>query len=96
MAKSQAQSVVLPRVVDLDALDEIRETLLGALQAGPVQVDGQAVDRVSTNALFMLLSAAETAKQAKFPFTITMASDVMRASIEKLGLNEQFAPVLKG
>ncbi|MCD7061354.1 STAS domain-containing protein [Pelagibacterium xiamenense] len=96
MPKSQAQSVELPRIVDLDALDEIRETLLGALQAGPVDIDAQAVDRVSTNALFMLLSAAETAKQAKFTFTISRASDVMRASIEKLGLNDNFAPVLKG
>lgn len=96
MAQSQAQSVVLPRVVDLDALDEIRETLLGALQAGPVDVDAQAVDRVSTNALFMLLSAAETAKQVNFAFAITTASEVMRASIEKLGLTEHFAPVLKG
>ncbi|WP_404401544.1 STAS domain-containing protein [Pelagibacterium halotolerans] len=96
MPKSQAQSVVLPRIVDLDALDEIRETLLGALQAGPVEIDAEAVDRVSTNALFMLLSAAGSAKQASFAFTIAKASDVMRASIEKLGLDEHFAPVLKG
>lgn len=96
MAKSEVQSVALPRIVDLDALDDIRETLLGALQVGPVEIDGQAVDRVSTNTLFMLLSAAETARQAKFTFTISKASEVMRASIEKLGLETDFAPVLKG
>ncbi|WMT86736.1 STAS domain-containing protein [Pelagibacterium sp. 26DY04] len=96
MPKSQAQSVALPRVVDLDALDEIRETLLDALHAGPVDVDGSAVDRVSTNALFMLLSASETAKKAGFSFTISDASTVVTGAIEKLGLGPVFKPVLKG
>lgn len=96
MVKSQAQSVALPRIVDLDALDEIRETLIEALHAGAVEVTADKVERLSTNALFMLLSAAETARQADFPFSIVKASDVMRASIEKLGLEPVFAPVLKG
>jgi len=96
MAKTQVQSVALPRIVDLDALDDIRETLLDALHSGPVDVSADAVERVSTNALFMLLSAAETARQAKFSFTISRASDTMAASIEKLGLTPAFAPVLKG
>lgn len=96
MSKPQIQSVALPRVVDLDALDEIRETLIEALHAGPVDISGEAVERVSTNALFMLLSAAETARLAKVSFSISKASDVMRASIDKLGLGTVFAPVLKG
>ena len=75
MAKSQVQSVALPRIVDLDA---------------------SGVERVSTNALFMLLSAAETAKKAKFAFTISGASTSVVAAIEKLGLNPAFEPVLKG
>ena len=96
MAKSQVQSVALPRIVDLDALDDIAETLIGALSAGPVDVDASGVERVSTNALFMLLSAAETAKKAKFAFTISGASTSVVAAIEKLGLNPAFEPVLKG
>ena len=96
MAKSQTQSVALPRIVDLDALDDIRETLLDALHAGPVDVSADQVERVSTNALFMLLSAAETAKQSKFAFTISKASEVVTGSIKKLGLEDAFAPVLKG
>jgi anti-anti-sigma regulatory factor len=44
----------------------------------------------------MLLSAAETARQANFSFTISRASETMAASIEKLGLTPAFAPVLKG
>lgn len=96
MPKSQPQSLALPRIVDLDALDEIRETLIEALHAGPVEVKADAVERVSTNALFMLLSAAETARRAKYAFSITGASDVMRNAIDKLGLEPVFAPVLKG
>lgn len=95
MGKSQTQSVALPRVVDLDALDEIRDTLLDALHAGPVDVDASAVERVSTNALFMLLSASETARNAKFSFTISGASSVIATAIEKLGLGPVFAPILK-
>lgn len=96
MSKSQVQSVALPRIVDLDALDDIAETLIGALSTGPVDIDASGVDRVSTNALFMLLSAAETARKAKFTFTISGASTAVAAAIEKLGLGPAFEPVLKG
>jgi len=96
MAKSQVQSVALPRIVDLDALDDIRDTLLEALQTGPVAVDAAGVERISTNALFMLLSASETARQAKFALSIEAASTQVRAAIEKLALGPAFTPVLKG
>ena len=97
MAKSQVQSVALPRIVDLDALDEIRDTLLDALHAGPVEIAADKVERVSTNALFMLLSAAATAQKASFEFSTISASEAVRAaSIAKLGLGAAFAPVLKG
>lgn len=96
MSKSQPQTVALPRVVDLDALDAVRETLIEALHAGPVTVTAEGVERVSTNALFMLLSAAETARRAQVEFSISGASDVMASSIEKLGLTPSFASVLKG
>lgn len=96
MSKSEVQPVALPRVVDLDAIDEVRETLIEALQSGPVEVVAQAVERVSTNGLFMLLSAAETAKRSGNAFSISGASEIMVGSIEKLGLMPVFAPVLKG
>ncbi len=96
MAQPQTHSVALPGVVDLDALDDIREKLLDALHAGSVEIEAGAVERVTTNALFMLLSAAETARQAKTELTITKASDTVLSSIRKLGLEPVFAPVLKG
>ncbi len=51
--------VALPAIVDLDALDHIRDELIDAVESGPVTVSAAAVERVATNALFMLLSAAE-------------------------------------
>jgi anti-anti-sigma regulatory factor len=96
MSKSQPQSVALSCVVDLDAIDEVRESLLEALNSGPVEIVAGAVERVSTNALFMLLTAAETARRAGVDFSIAGVSDAMAASIEKLGLGPSFAPVLKG
>lgn len=95
MSKSQPQSVALPRVVDLDAIDEVRETLIEALHSGPVDVEAGAVERVSTNALFMLLSAAETARRSGVAFSITGASEVMANAIDKLGLAPSFASVFK-
>lgn len=96
MTDPHVKAVVLPSIVDLDALDAIRETLLDALQAGAVAVDGGAVERLSTNALFMLLSAAETARAAGVGFSLARASDAMSAAIERLGLDGAFAPLLKG
>lgn len=96
MGKPAAQSVALPRIVDLDALDEIRDTLIGALHSGPIQITAGAVERISTNAVFMLLSAAESARRSDQDFSISEPSTVLRASIEKLGLAPAFAPVFKG
>ena len=68
MAKDSGKIVALPAIVDLDALDLIRDELIDAVESGPVRVDGKAVERVSTNALFMLMSAAETARRNNFGF----------------------------
>lgn len=95
MVDTTGHAVALPRIVDLDALDTIRDALLDALDTGPVTVAADKVERVSTNALFMLLSAAETAKKAKTQFSILGASDAVTAAIDKLGLGAAFAPVLK-
>lgn len=95
MVENSGQAVALPRIVDLDALDQIRDALLDALSSGPVTVLAGKVERVSTNALFMLLSAAETAKKAKTQFSILGASDAINSAIDKLGLGAAFAPVLK-
>jgi|SRR5690606_36120302 len=98
-ARAQAAApaaVALPRVVDLDALEPVRAALLDALARGPVRVEAGAVERIATNALFLLLCAGETARRAETGFTIGAASAAMEAAIARLGLGPAFAPYLEG
>jgi anti-anti-sigma regulatory factor len=90
------KAIALPTVVDLDALDAVRDRLIEAVELGPVEVDGAEVERVATNALFMLVSAAETARRNSFQFQIVRASAPMLGAIERLGLNQPFAALMKG
>ena len=55
MAQARKKSVTLPAIVDLDALDHIRDELIDAVEHGAVAVKAAGVERVATNALFMLL-----------------------------------------
>ena len=97
MAESaETRTVALPAVIDLDALDGVRDGLIDAVELGPVTVDGRAVERVATNSLLMLLSAAETARRNSFGFEISGASAPMRAAIDRLGLRVRFTGLMRG
>ena len=96
MAEVRTKSIVLPAVVDLDALDAVRDRLLEAIDAGPVAVSGGHVERVASNALLLLISAAETARRNGFAFSVTETSPPMLAAIERLGLMPSFAGMMKG
>lgn len=93
---ADSRSVVLPAIVDLDALDIVRDGLIEAVELGGVEVDASRVERVATNALLMLISASETAKRNEFGFNISGASAPMRAAIERLGLSGSFSGLMKG
>jgi anti-anti-sigma regulatory factor len=94
---SDAKRVVtLPSVLDLDALDQVRDGLIEAVELGGVEVDGRSVERVATNALVMLISAAETARHNSFGFSITGASAPMRSAVDRLGLSSAFSGMMKG
>ena len=93
---ADSRIVVLPAIVDLDALDIVRDRMIEAVELGAVTVDASRVERVATNALFMLVSAAETAKRNSFGFAITGASAPMQAAIERLGLGGPFTGLMKG
>lgn len=96
MTDKDAQSMALPAIVDLDSLDEIRDKLLDAVEHGPVTITADAVERVATNALLMLLSAAETARRSAFTFEIENSSEPMKSAIERLGLAGHFESLCKG
>lgn len=93
---SDVKVVALPAIVDLDALDIVRDQLIDAVELGGTSVDASGVERVATNALFMLVSAAETAKRNSFAFEISGASAPMHAAIERLGLDRAFSGLMRG
>ena len=88
--------MALPAVVDLDSLDVVRDGLIDAVETGPVEINAAAVERVATNALFMLISAAETSRRNSFAFRISGASAPMLAAIDRLGLTACFTDLIKG
>ncbi|MEQ1899331.1 MAG: STAS domain-containing protein [Devosia sp.] len=92
----QTRTVALPAVIDLDALDNVRDGLLEAVESGPVRIDASRVERVSTNALLMLVSASETAKRQNYPFQISGVSASMHLAIDRLGLAPCFSDLMKG
>jgi anti-anti-sigma regulatory factor len=97
MADSAAGKVVsLPAIVDLDALDVVRDGLIDAVELGNTEIDASKVERVATNALFMLISASETSRRNSFSFAITGTSAPMLAAIDRLGLSDSFTGLMKG
>jgi anti-anti-sigma regulatory factor len=96
MSKTADKSIALPAVIDLDSLDGIRDGLLDAIEEGSVTIAAGAVERVSTNALFMLMSAAETARRNQFEFAIEQPSAALTSAIERLGLGAQFSGMMRG
>lgn len=96
MASKAKTSVSLPEIIDLDAIDGIRDGLIDAVEDGPVCVRADKVERVSTNALFLLISAAETARRNHFEFVIEQPSAALSAAIERLGLGAQFSEMMRG
>lgn len=96
MAEGRSKTIALPAIVDLDALDNVRDKLIDTIEAGPVTVSGAAVERLSTNALLMLMSAAETARRSGYAFSVSKASEPMKAAIDRLGFASSFAGMMKG
>ena len=95
MAHQNGIAIALPEVIDLDALDGIRDKLIDAIEDGPVTVVASAVQRVSTNGLLMLISAAETARRNHNEFAVDAPSAAMMAAIDRLGLGSQFSGMMK-
>lgn len=96
MAVENKTTIALPAIVDLDALDGVRDKLIDSLESGHVTVDASGVERVSTNALVMLISAGETAHRNNFEFEVAAVSQPMLAAIDRLGFGPSFAGIVKG
>lgn len=95
MGNTANSTVALPAITDLDSLDSVRDRLIDAIAVGHSSVSGEAVERISTNALFLLLSAGETAKANHTEFEIEKPSAAMLAAIDRLGLAPRFTGMIK-
>jgi anti-anti-sigma regulatory factor len=96
MVSKAKKPIALPAIIDLDSLDGIRDGLIDAIEEGSVTVTAAAVERVSTNALFMLISAAEAARRNHYEFAIEQPSAALTSAIERLGLDAQFSGMMRG
>ena len=96
MVKAEHKTVALPAIVDLDSLDGIRDGLIDAIELGSITIAAGGVERISTNALFMLISAAETARKNNFEFAIDEPSAALTGAIERLGLQSSFMGMMRG
>ena len=95
MTPTAARAVALPSVLDLDCIEAVRDGLLEAIEEGAVVIGAAEVDRVSTNGLLMLISAAETARRNQTGFAIVGVSHAMATAIDRLGLGVPFAAMIK-
>jgi len=96
VADTQATKIELPAIADIGAVDELRDEMIDALNSGDLEINLEKVERVSTNALFMLLSAAETAKSHNYKLQLSAPNENFSSALSTLGLESAFAPLMKG
>ena len=96
MTDLEAHIVRLPPIVDLDSLEDLRDQILDEIGQGSLTIDASSVDRVGTNALFAILSAAASARNANTELTLRAPSAPMQSAIDRLGLTEHFVELTRG
>ncbi len=78
----------LPAVLDLGAAEAFCQSLRDALVLEGLDLDGSAVERVTTPCLQLLLSASMSAAAQGVAFRINAPSPALCAAIAELGLGE--------
>lgn len=96
MPAAAPQTMSLPKVIDLDVMDDVREWLVEATAHGDVELRANEIERCATNALLMLATAARTAANNGFSFKIKNPSDAFDEAIVRLGLDQAFSDILEG
>lgn len=89
-------TVSLPGVFDLEALPQVRDQLAEAVAAGDVTVEASALESTCCNGLFLLLSAAASAREHGTDFAIRDASPPFLSAIALAGLEPAFASSMRG
>lgn len=96
MSEASVQAIELPPVVDLDALDGLRDAMLDVIEHASVKIDCSKVERIATNGLIMLLSAGETASRNNYTLQLSEPSSAMQSALDRLGLAPSFSDYFEG
>jgi anti-anti-sigma regulatory factor len=96
MGENTIQAFELPSVLDIDAMDELRDWLTSALEVGNIRLNGSAVVRVVTNALLLLVSANQSALKNNLTFCVCDPSPALCEAVDRLGLTDIFSDFLEG
>jgi chemotaxis protein CheX len=82
---------VLPQMLDLVQANHLRDDMIGLADRDIILLDAEAVERMSTPCVQILLAAARGAQAARKPFKIRNASETFRTAIADLGLEAEFS-----
>ncbi|HQT79354.1 MAG: hypothetical protein B7Z80_26295 [Rhodospirillales bacterium 20-64-7] len=86
-----SQPLMLPQILDLAYAKCLQEYAIDRLTVGEVVVDAQAVERLSTPCVQVLLAFGRAAEVANLTPRITNSSEPFRAAISDLGLLAHFS-----
>lgn len=82
--------ITLPRVLDIPAAAELREAVLEAVEPEmTVTLQSDAVEKVTTPGIQMLMAVASFVERRKAKFTVTKPSDELIDGFGELGLFPQ-------
>ena len=83
------RATMLPAELGLVAAEPLRAELASAIDAGiPLEIDGAAVERISTACLQVLLAAARAAARGDLSFRIVNPSQVLTDAVRDLALHD--------
>lgn len=96
MPTAVPQTLPLPKVIDLNAMEDVRGWLVEATARGDVDLQAQHVERCATNALLMLIAADKVAKSNGFKLKVSHPSDALNEAISRLGMGHIYADMIEG
>lgn len=95
MQAAAPQTMSLPKVIDLDVMDDVREWLVEATAHGDVELQAQDIERCATNALLMLVAAARTARTNGYTLKICQPSAALSEAVTRLGMGQIYSDLIE-
>ncbi len=85
--RQRAKSLALPAILDIGNAQELRDSLVAALERSPVlRLNGSKTQQVSTPGVQVLLAASQSATAGGGRLILSNPSPALREAFESLGL----------